>query len=267
MGDLAHQPRKRFGQHFLNCEQTLEAMVDAIAPAHNERMIEIGPGPGVLTERLIPVVTDFSVIEIDRDLVAHLKKRFADYSICVHEGDVLSFDFASVLSTKKPTRIVGNLPYNISTPLLFRLFPWMSAISSCYFLLQKEVVDRLCALPGSKTYGRLSVMTQYFCQAESLFDVPPAAFSPPPKVDSSFVCLRSHDTMPAVARDFQVFEDVVRHAFCYRRKMLKKIFKNTVTEDQWRELSLDSTQRPEQLGVSSYVALSNLIVTQRDEGV
>jgi len=151
-----------------------------------------------------------------------LKKRFADYSICVYEGDVLSFDFASVLSTEQRTCIVGNLPYNISTPLLFRLFPWMQAISSCFFLLQKEVVDRLCALPGSKTYGRLSVMTQYFCQAEQLFDVPPAAFSPPPKVDSSFVCLRPYGAVPAVARDFQVFEDVVRHSFCYRRKMLKK---------------------------------------------
>lgn len=259
MSGSTHRPRKRFGQHFLSCDQSLEAMVQAISPGLHSRLLEIGPGQGVLTQYLIDEVSDFAVIEIDKDLIAHLKKRFTDSSFVLHEGDVLDFDFSKVLRVSDPMCVVGNLPYNISTPLLFKLFEYASAISCCYFLLQKEVVDRLCAKPGSKRYGRLSVMAQYFCQADSLFDVPPSAFSPPPKVDSSFVRLVPHANLPATAIDKACFAEVVRTAFCYRRKMLKKIFQHKFTLEQWHAIGIDPTLRPEQVSVVDFVNISNYV--------
>ncbi len=253
-----HRPRKRFGQHFLHDHNILAKIVHAIAPAPDDELVEIGPGRGALTLQLIPHCNHLTAIELDRDLADYLTRheRLRERLRLINT-DALKFDFGALGDASRALRIVGNLPYNISTPLLFHLLKNVSRIRDMHFLLQKEVVDRLVAAPGGKDYGRLSVMIQYHCRAERLFDVPPGAFSPPPRVDSSVVRLTPHEQPRVIATDPGHFEKVVRQAFSQRRKTLRKSLKGFVGEAQFERAGIAPALRPEQLSVADFVALSN----------
>ncbi|WP_455212070.1 16S rRNA (adenine(1518)-N(6)/adenine(1519)-N(6))-dimethyltransferase RsmA, partial [Kaarinaea lacus] len=217
-----HRPRKRFGQHFLKDFTVVQHIIAAINPRNNEHIVEIGPGLGVLTERLLPLVAKLDAVELDRDLIPKLQATYLPLgNFAIHSADALKFDFCALAVGEDKLRIVGNLPYNISTPLIFHLIDQMKCIHDMHFMLQKEVVDRLAAQPNSGDYGKLSVMIQYHCAVQSLFNVPPDAFSPPPKVDSSIVRLTPHVTPPVHIKDLAVFEKLVSTAFAQRRKTLR----------------------------------------------
>lgn len=257
---MSHFPRarKRFGQHFLNDEGIIQRIVDCIAPRPDQHMIEIGPGPAVLTQHLVPAVKALTLIEIDRDLASTLNTQYADQShVTLLNQDVLKVDW-NELDHSLSWRVVGNLPYNISTPLIFHLLESSLPIRDMIFLLQKEVVDRLCSEPGSKQYGRLSVMTQYHCQARSAFLVPPEAFTPPPKVISAVVKLTPWQERPYVADDPKHLNELVTKAFSLRRKTIANGLKGIVTRDQLEKAGINPTARAETLSVSQFVTLSNL---------
>ncbi|MBL6735402.1 MAG: 16S rRNA (adenine(1518)-N(6)/adenine(1519)-N(6))-dimethyltransferase RsmA, partial [Shewanellaceae bacterium] len=192
-----HHARKRFGQNFLQDQYIIHRIVDAIAPDSAHTMVEIGPGLGALTEPACASIDKLHVVELDRDLIERLEHHpTLQHKLIIHPGDALKFDFSTLIEPDKKMKIFGNLPYNISTPLMFHLFDYAKHISSMHFMLQKEVVLRLSAAPNHKNYGRLSVMTQYFCQVVPILEVPPSAFVPPPKVDSGVVCLIPHQEHP-----------------------------------------------------------------------
>jgi len=250
--------RKRFGQHFLNDDGIIQRIVDCIAPRDTQHMIEIGPGPAVLTQHLVPAVKALTLIEIDRDLAATLQAQYADQAhVTLLNQDVLKIDWQE-LNHSQAWRVVGNLPYNISTPLIFHLLESSLPITDMVFLLQKEVVDRLCAQPGSKQYGRLSVMAQYHCQARSVFFVPPEAFTPPPKVMSAVVTLTPWKEKPYVATNPDHLSELVTKAFSLRRKTIANSLKGMVTKDQLTKAKIDPSARAETLSVSKFVTLSNL---------
>jgi 16S rRNA (adenine1518-N6/adenine1519-N6)-dimethyltransferase len=244
-----HFPRKRFGQHFLTDDSVIDALIEAIDPKPSDHLIEIGPGQGVLSFPLLDYVDTLELIEIDRDLVAFLSKEKRFH---IREADVLTVDFSAY--SPKPLRIVGNLPYNISTPLLFHLLSFASNIQDMHFMLQKEVVDRITAAPGSKTYGRLSVMIQAYATVEALFEVPPEAFDPPPKVDSAVIRLTPLKN-PLVKNHGQ-FEKLVRQAFSMRRKTLKNNLKGFIPEEILLQLPLDMHCRPEEISVQQFIEIS-----------
>ena len=250
-------PRKRLGQNFLHDPAVIEQIIDLFGPKRGDRVVEIGPGRGALTGRLLDRLGSLDVIELDRDLVPHLKEVFTDRGqLTVHEADVLSFNI-SKLATNKPLRVIGNLPYNISTPLLFHLFASAGTISDMCLMLQKEVVDRMVAEPGSKSYGRLSVMVGWYCKASRGFNVRPGAFSPPPKVDSSIVLLQPHSKPPAAVEDLSFFTEVVRSAFSQRRKTLRNALKQLVSESAFEEASVDPGLRAEAISINEFARLSN----------
>ncbi len=255
---MNHRPRKRFGQHFLHDPNILEKMVRAIAPRADQQLVEIGPGQGALTLPLLKAAHRLTAIELDRDLLAPLQTAAAPWgALTLHNVDALRFDFTQLSSQGQPLRVVGNLPYNISTPLIFHLLAQASAIEDMHFLLQKEVVERLAAAPGSKTFGRLSVMVQYRCAVEPLFDVAPGAFKPPPKVASSFVRLTPFQPQRHVAVDEPLFERVVQAAFAQRRKTLRKSLQPLLTHLDFNAAAIDPGLRPEQLTIEDFVRLSN----------
>lgn len=251
-----HQPRKRFGQNFLHDPHVIAKIVHAINPQTAEQVVEIGPGLGAITEALLPYLNTLHVIEIDRDLIPGLQQlsQKTSNSLIVHQADALKFDFAA-LAHDKPLRIVGNLPYNISTPILFHLLQQIHCISDMHFMLQKEVVDRLAATPNNKTYGRLSVMVQYFCKVQALFDVSPGAFNPLPKVTSAIVRLQPYTSLPYPCNNFELFARMVRDAFNARRKTLRNALKNFSIN--WQSYATLTNLRPEQLSVADYVNLAN----------
>lgn len=252
-------PRKRFGQHFLTDSNVLNTLLSSIAPQPTDHIVEVGPGQGVLTELLLPEVKKLDAIEIDRDLVKILKRQFrAHKNFTIHEADVLSFDFKSISNNEQRLRIVGNLPYNISTPLLFKLFTYRKIITDMFFMLQKEVVERLTATVGSHQYGRLSVMSQYFCKNTELFTVDAEAFSPPPKVESAVVCLIPHEQVHP-ANDLSLFTNIVREAFSYRRKTLRNCLKKYISSASLESINIDPTKRPQELTVEDFVKISNMI--------
>lgn len=252
-----HQTRKRFGQHFLRSSEVLQQIVDAIQPKAPDHLVEIGAGEGVLTRLLLPHCQQLDSIEIDNDLVPRLKKEFQRNShFFIHHQDVLTFELSSLNTPNKHLRIVGNLPYNISSPLLFRLFNEIHRIQDMHFLLQKEVVLRMTAAVGSKNYNRLSVMTQYFCENLLLFDVDRSAFSPPPKVDSSVVRMIPR-TPSLIANNVSKLSDVVKTAFTHRRKTLKNCFKELIPEETLLKLDINPQSRPQELAVSDFVKISN----------
>lgn len=254
-----HMKRKRFGQHFLHDHKVLQDIVNAIAPTSSDHMVEIGPGRGVLTAELLPNVKQLDVIEIDRDLVAYLQNEFRSAkNFTIHEADILSFDFNLITRNNHLLRIVGNLPYNISTPLLFKLFPLFPIIQDMHFLLQKEVVVRLCAKVGSHHYGRLSVMSQYFCENMQLLAIKPNAFSPPPKVDSAFIRMIPHRQLLPVD-NLETLSRVVKEAFNYRRKTLANCLKKIITSGELISIDIDPNQRPQQLIVEDFVKISNMV--------
>ena len=258
-----HRARKRFGQNFLHDPGIIRRIVSAVAPKPGQRLLEIGPGQGAITASLLDSGARLDVIELDRDLVPILEGKFADRdNFHLHQGDALKFDIAA-LAGGTPLRVVGNLPYNISTPLIFHLLAAQGAIADMHFMLQKEVVDRLAAQPGSKTYGRLGVMAQYYCQVEGLFEVPPEAFSPRPKVRSAIVRLRPHDTLPYPAKDVATLQGIVRDSFGQRRKTLRNTLKNHISSEQLEDLGISPTARPEQLALSDFVAIANAVYREQ----
>jgi 16S rRNA (adenine1518-N6/adenine1519-N6)-dimethyltransferase len=253
-----HKPRKRFGQHFLHDQNVIRRIIAAIAPKSNEHLIEIGPGQGALTYPVLSIAGQLDVVDIDRDLVAALHGYAArDNKLIVHEQDALEFDFAKLATSANRLRIFGNLPYNISTPMIFHLLKYSTAIADMVFMLQKEVVDRMAALAGEDDYGRLSVMVQYHCRVEALFDVSPDSFDPPPKVNSSVVRLIPYPEIPYLAKSYLNFFNLVKQAFSQRRKTLRNSLKSMLSEADWIEVKINSQARPEELTVEDFVKLSN----------
>lgn len=254
---MTHQARKRFGQNFLHDQSIIYNILNHAQPTKNEHWVEIGPGLGALTKPLLNIDVNLDIIELDRDLVNYLKNQFADYAnLNIHSGDALNFDFANLIKSNEKLRVIGNLPYNISTPLLFHLLENTQSIQDMHFMLQKEVVDRICAQPGSKTYGRLSVMMQYYCETEFLFDVPPESFAPAPKVMSAIVKLTPHDTAPVTIKDLASFRLMVTQAFSQRRKTIRNSLKNMITEAKIVELSIDPNLRAESLSLAQFALLN-----------
>jgi len=251
-----HIPRKRFGQNFLQDPRTIEDIVDAVNPARDDLVVEIGPGLGAITRPLLARLNHLHVVEIDRDIIARLRRTFTATQLTIHEGDALAFDFAA-LGT--PLKIVGNLPYNISTPLLFHLASFGTQVTDMHFMLQKEVVDRMVAEPGTADYGRLSVMLQYRFYMERMLDVPPEAFDPPPKVDSAVVRMIPHPTLPHQAQDEQQLAHIVQVAFAQRRKTLRNNLKGVLDDDGFTALDIDPGIRPENLSVGGFVAIANYL--------
>lgn len=250
------RPRKRFGQHFLTDRHYLDRVVGAIDPRPGETLLEIGPGTGLLTVHLVAALGHLHVVEIDRDLAAALRNRFPATQVTVHEGDVLEFEFASLPA---PLRVAGNLPYNVSTPILFRIAAVAERIRDCTFMLQKEVVDRMVAAPASADYGRLSVMLQYRFSMQAMLRVPPGAFTPPPKVDSAVVRMVPLGADRAVARDEGCFASVVSKAFSQRRKTLRNATRGLVGEDAFATTGIDPGRRGETLSVAEFIALADSI--------
>ena len=251
-----HIPRKRFGQNFLEDRGVVEQIVAAIRPQPGERFIEIGPGLGALTLPLLQRLEHLVVIEIDRDIVDGLRARHPANRLTIHEGDALEFDIAAL---GHDFRVVGNLPYNISTPLLFHLTNHVGAVRDAHFMLQREVVERMSAQPGTAEYGRLSVMLQYRWSIDSLFDVPPSAFRPAPKVWSSVVRMIPHRVLPHIAEDERLFADVVMRAFGQRRKTLRNTLREKLTASDFEQLGIDPVARGETLGVADFVRIANFI--------
>lgn len=256
------QAKKRFGQHFLTDRHYIERIVSAIAPRPDDVMIEIGPGPGAITTPLLAKLQHLHAVEIDRDLAAALRARFPPGHFTLHEENVLDFDFDKLVSR---FRCVGNLPYNISTPFLFYLAGFAEQLIDATFMLQKEVVDRMVAAPDTEAYGRLSVMLQYRFQMKRLFDVPPGAFTPPPKVDSAIVHLVPLPSDRPMARDDTRFAALVTAGFGQRRKTLGNTLKPFMPADAILAQGIDPKRRGETLSVTDFIALADasLAFTQK----
>jgi 16S rRNA (adenine1518-N6/adenine1519-N6)-dimethyltransferase len=255
-GAAGHRARKRFGQNFLSDPNVVRRIIDAIRPHAGEQMVEIGPGLGAMTEPLIERLGHLHVVEIDRDLIARLRERFTPAQLTLHEGDALRFDFATLPA---PLRVVGNLPYNISTPLLFHLAAYASRVRDMIFMLQKEVVMRMVADPDTPEYGRLSVMLQYRFSMARLFDVPPGAFRPAPRVVSSIVRMVPRPAAELTARDEALMGRIVAAAFGQRRKTLRNTLRDFLDERDFAALGIDSTLRGERLTVADYVTIANYV--------
>src|SRR5487761_2055189 len=256
---MKHIPRKRFGQHFLTDQAVIADIIAAIRPQGDDAMVEIGPGLGALTTPLAAVLRHLHVIEIDRDIVARLRHAYPPGRVSVHAGDVLEFDF-SVLPSG--LRVVGNLPYNISTPLLFHLAHYAGRIRDMHFMLQKEVVERMVASPGGGDYGRLSVMLQYRFDMELLFGVAPDAFSPPPQVHSAVVRLWPRPQAQLTAASELGLAQVVRRAFSQRRKTLRNALAGLIEAGDYAVLGIAPGLRAENLAVADFVAISNYLVSK-----
>ncbi len=255
-----HRARKRFGQNFLSDPGVIQRILASFRPADADCVVEIGPGQGALTGPLLRQLPRLHVVELDRDLIPGLQHMAGDRQLAVHQADALKFDFGTLADQcGQPIRVIGNLPYNISTPLLFHLFGFKRSISDMLFMLQKEVVDRLAAPPGSGDYGRLSVMAQYHCEIEPLFVVRPGAFKPQPKVDSRIVRLKPHATPPVALSDYGVFEMVVRSCFNQRRKTLRNNLKGMLTAEQIAQQDVDPGARAETLDMDQFARLSNAV--------
>jgi 16S rRNA (adenine1518-N6/adenine1519-N6)-dimethyltransferase len=254
---MKHVARKRFGQNFLTDNQVLHNIIDAIAPRRGQALVEIGPGLAAMTALLLKELDHMHVVELDRDLVARLEKSYPRERLTVHSGDALKFDFSSIpVPAGHKLRVVGNLPYNISSPLLFHLAQYAPVVEDQHFMLQKEVVERMVAEPGTKAYSRLSVMLQWLYDMEMLFVVPPTAFDPPPRVDSAIV--RMIPRAQPLAVDGARLEAVVQKAFSQRRKVIRNCVAGMFTEAQLVEAGIDPGARPEAVGLEQYVALANL---------
>ena len=251
-----HIPRRRFGQHFLVDPRYVERIVDAVAPRADDNIVEIGPGLAALTSRLIERAGRITAIEIDRDLVARLRSAYSTTQLTLHQADALAFDFAAVGSA---LRVVGNLPYNISSPLLFHLVSFDARLRDVHVMLQREVVARMTAVPATADYGRLTIMLQSTFAIERLFVIPPGAFRPAPKVDSAFVRLTPlHDGKPPIA-DHSLFDRIVAAAFGQRRKTLRNALAAICDEAALREANIDPGARGETLGVADFVRLANAL--------
>jgi 16S rRNA (adenine1518-N6/adenine1519-N6)-dimethyltransferase len=258
----SHIPRKRFGQNFLRDDGVISRIAGAVHPQQSDHLVEIGPGQGALTESLIGSGCQLDVIELDRDLVPGLLAAFSIHPrFKLHSADALKFEYASLVAGGEQLRVVGNLPYNISTPLIFNLLENSAIIQDMHFMLQLEVVERLAASPGSKAWGRLGIMAQYQCQVEHLFDVPPEAFIPPPKVQSAIVRLTPWQVSPWPACNEAQLRKVVQTAFAQRRKTLRNNLKGIINTDQLETLGIDPGARAETLELIQFIEITNAIAT------
>lgn len=251
-----HIARKRFGQNFLVDQQIIRDIIFAIGPTENDVMVEIGPGLGALTRPLLEKLAHLHVVEIDRDIVKRLHNDFSPKRLAIHEADALKFDFASIGDR---FRIVGNLPYNISTPLLFHLSEFSTHVIDMHFMLQKEVVERMVADPGTKDYGRLSVMLQYSFDMEYMFTVPPEAFRPAPKVESAIVRMIPIPTPKYPVQDYLLFAKIVAAGFGQRRKTLRNTLHEFLSSEDFAHLEIDPQRRAESLPGAEFVRIANHI--------
>jgi len=265
---LGHQAKKRFGQNFLHNDAVISDIIDVINPEPGENLVEIGPGLGALTEPVIERAKKLSVVELDRDLAKRLRHHpFLAPHLTIYETDALNFDFAQLATDEKPLRIFGNLPYNISTPLIFHLLTFKDKVQDMHFMLQKEVVQRMAAEPHCKAYGRLSIMTQYQCQVIPVMEIGPEAFKPAPKVDSAIVRLVPHSEIKNPVKDISTLNTVCLAAFNQRRKTIRNGFKNLISVAQLEALNIDANLRPENLTLDDYIILANFIVDNPPEPV
>ena len=259
-----YKTKKRFGQHFLHDHHVIQKLIYEINPSKSDLMVEIGPGLGALTFPLIENIDKLHVVEIDRDVIKRLNER-NNPKVIIHSVDALKFNFSELSENGESLRVVGNLPYNISTPLIFHLLESLvtqdskPSISDMHFMLQNEVVQRITAKPGTKAFGRLSVMVQYYCETEYLFFVAPESFDPPPKVDSAILRLKPWVEPPFVAKDNNQLSSLVAQAFSMRRKTLRNNLKKIVNSEQIESLGIDPSNRAETLSVEDFVKLSNLV--------
>jgi len=256
--------RKRFGQNFLQDQQIISDIVAAINPQKGEHLVEIGPGRAALTKPLLENCDQLDVIELDRDLVPLLKTKFADHHhLTIHQADALTFDYRQLLTkSDEKLRVIGNLPYNITTPLLFHLLDQSNHIIDMCFMLQREVVERICAQPDSKSYGRLSIMVQYQCEATQLFVVPPEAFDPMPKVESAIIYLKPLERYLGGDMPLEALNKIVTKAFSQRRKTIANTLKDIVTSELLLAEGIDLKQRPETLTIAQYVAITKAWLAQ-----
>ncbi len=260
LAEQQHKARKRFGQNFLIDNSIIDNIVASVRAKPDDTVVEIGPGKGAITEGLVKTGARMHVVELDRDLHPILLAKFASDNFTLHAFDALKFDFSQLINSEtEQLRVVGNLPYNISTPLIFHLLSFHPRIKDMHFMLQREVVQRLASEPGTKSYGRLSVMAQYFCQVQSLFDVPPTSFDPPPKVQSAIVRLVPHKVLPCKALDYKLLDRLVVAAFSQRRKTLRNTLRDWVTAEQFDALGIDPSARAETLSVKQFVEMANYL--------
>jgi 16S rRNA (adenine1518-N6/adenine1519-N6)-dimethyltransferase len=256
---MEHQPRKRFGQNFLHDPSVIQRIHSAINAKPGERLVEIGPGQGAITRGLLISVGQLDVIELDRDLIEPLHQRLGSLGdVRIHNADALTFELCGLARNGEQLRIVGNLPYNISTPLLFHFLDQADCVQDLHLMLQKEVVDRIVADPGDKTYGRLSVMIQSRCNATSLFRIGPGAFTPAPKVDSAFLRLRPLNPLPYPIEDAALHARIVAAAFGQRRKTLRNSLSGLIDHALFEEAEIDPTLRAEKLDIASFARLANV---------
>jgi len=254
--------RKRFGQHLLSNPNTINNIVKVIHPKKKDRLVEIGPGRGAITIPVLKSVGTLHAIEIDRDIAKEVTEKCKNIgNLIIHQGDVLRFNFNKLASKNKPIRLFGNLPYNISTPLLFHLLEFSDLIVDMHFMLQKEVVDRITATAGNSNYSRLSIMIQASYKVESLFDISPNDFSPPPKVNSSFMRLNPTDEYQKQIKDRRLFRKLVETAFQQRRKIIKNSLSKLATEEQLINANIQASQRPQEISIPQYIKLSNELTT------
>jgi 16S rRNA (adenine1518-N6/adenine1519-N6)-dimethyltransferase len=254
---LYPKARKRFGQNFLHDQSVIDDIIAAIDAQSTQHLVEIGPGRGALTLPLLQSAGFLDVVELDRDLIPLLAARLTSFdNLTIHEADALSFDYRTLVKQQEKLRVIGNLPYNITTPLLFHLLEQSECIDDMCFMLQREVVERICAQPGSKRYGRLSIMLQHQCQTELLFIVPPEAFDPIPKVESAIVYLRPLTERIGGSIELKALHDIVTKAFNQRRKTIANTLKNMVSTDVIEAVGIVLEQRPETVSVEQFVALT-----------
>jgi 16S rRNA (adenine1518-N6/adenine1519-N6)-dimethyltransferase len=258
---MKHIAKKRFGQNFLTDQGVIYSLVEAISPTTDDLMVEIGPGLGALTQPLLNRLNHLHVVEIDRDIISWMESFYPKDKITIHNSDALKFNFSELakLSPANKIRVTGNLPYNISTPILFHLLSNIDSIIDMHFMLQKEVVERMVASPSSSEYGRLSVMLQYKLKMDYLITVPPEAFDPAPKVESAFVRCTPHAVLPHPAKDEALFAKIVTAAFGQRRKTLRNTLKGYLDDAGFNQLNIDSQLRAENLSVAQFVSIANFL--------
>ena len=257
---LGHRARKRFGQNFLHDEMIIDKIVTAIDPKPSDNLVEIGPGLGAITEPVTDLSGQLTVVELDKDLAERLTQHpFLGPKLTVHQGDAMKFDFSSLIREEEKLKVFGNLPYNVSTPLLFHLFEFVDNIEHMHFMLQKEVVKRMVAGPGTKAFGRLSVMTQYYCHAMPVIEVPPECFKPAPKVDSAVVRLIPKKAEQRTAKSTKILNTVCLEAFNQRRKTLRNSLSNLLNEEELTSLDIDASLRAENLSLSQFINIANWI--------
>ena len=252
-------PRKRFGQNFLHDPNIIRKIIASMAPLPTDHFVEIGPGRGAITRPLSAAAGTLDVIEIDRDLAAALQTQPWAATLNIHCSDALNFAFDTLSKTPGSLRLAGNLPYNISTPLLFHVLDYYQLFRDMHVMLQKEVVQRMTALPGNKNYGRLTVALAARCRVESLFIIRPGAFLPAPKVESAFACLTPLETPLLAAAEVPCFDNILRHAFGQRRKQLHNALQDLLTREQIAAAGIDPMARAETLSVHEYVALCQIV--------